>query len=76
MAMATCANRPAAGMPLSIICAGMGAAWIVWQHAQAYLPRMWRSTKNWAGTQSSCSLTSSPMRLKAWPQAQCVAPMS
>ena len=40
----------------------MGAEEIVWQHAQAYLPRMWRSTKNWAGTQSSCSLTSSPMR--------------
>jgi hypothetical protein len=26
-------------MPLSIICAGIGAAWTVWQHAQAYLPR-------------------------------------
>ncbi len=63
-------------MPLSIICAGIGAAWIVWQHAQAYLPRMWRSTKNCAGTQSSCSLTSSPMRLRAWPQAQWVASIS
>ena len=63
-------------MPLSMICAGIGAAWIVWQHAQAYLPRMWRTTKNCAGTQSSCSLASSPTRLKAWPQAQWVCSSS
>ena len=62
--MATWASRPASGMPLSISWAGMGAAWTVRQHAQAYLPRRWRRTKNWAGTPSSCSLTSSPMRLK------------
>ena len=49
---------------------------LVWQHAQAYLPRMWRSTKNCAGTQPCCSLTSSPMRLKAWPQVQCVGSIS
>ena len=36
---------------------------------------MWRSTKNWAGTPSSGSLTSSSMHLKAWPQAQCVTPI-
>ena len=63
-------------MPLSIICAGIGAAWIVWQPAQAYLPRMWRSTKNWAGTQSSCSLSSSPMRLRGWPEVQWAASIS
>jgi hypothetical protein len=37
---------------------------------------MWRNTKNWAGTQSSCSLTSSPMRFKTWPQAQWVSGIS
>lgn len=64
--MITCASRPSTGMPLLMIWAGMLAAMTVWQQTQVYLPRMWRCTKNWAGTQSSCSLISSPMRFKAW----------
>jgi hypothetical protein len=60
------------GTPLSIICAGMGSAWRVWQQAQVYLPRMWRFTKNCAGMQSDCSLISSLMRCRGWPQLHTV----
>ena len=38
-------------------------------YRQAHLPRMWRCTKHCAGTKSSRSLTSCPMRCIGWPQS-------
>jgi hypothetical protein len=57
------------GTPLSMICGATGSCTRRWQHLRAHLPRMWRCTKNSAGTTSSRSLTSSPTRTMACPQS-------
>jgi hypothetical protein len=46
----TWASRLVVGMPLSMTCASTGACVMVWQWAQAHLPRMWRSTLKTPGT--------------------------
>ena len=45
-----CATKPAAGMPLSMICGATGSCTSSSQQRQTHLPRMWRCTKNCAGT--------------------------
>ena len=46
---------------------GTGAAVTVSHARQAYWGRIWRCTKNWAGSTSSCSLISSPILTKSRP---------
>jgi len=49
-------------------CGGTGAMWIPSRQAgQAYVGRTWRSPRSRAGTNSSCSALSSPMRPSARP---------
>jgi len=65
----TWARSPGPGRPFSIGWGGAGAVTTPSsQLRQAQLPRTVWSTKNEAGTYSSCSLTSSPMRARAPPQ--------
>jgi hypothetical protein len=60
---------PARARTAPAIARSGAAVWLtVPQLRQAYLGRRIRTTRNWAGTQSSISLTISPMLCKAQPQ--------
>jgi len=62
--------RPGPGMPLAITLAGgAAAATCSWQQGHAYLGRTCSRMNSDAGTYSSCSLTSSPMRCLSAPHS-------
>ena len=67
--MTVWACSPGVGMALSKTCGAAGSCTINWQHRQAHLPRIWRCTKNCAGTMSRRSLMSSPTRTIGLPHS-------
>jgi hypothetical protein len=71
MLTSTCATVASVGMPPRISRADAGACMTpAVRERQAYLKRRVTMTRNWAGTMSSRSETSSPMQCRQPPQAQ------
>gem|GEM_PF-6752316 len=63
-------NRPGPGNPFSIgLLGGAATATCSWQQRQAYFQRTCSSTFSTAGTNSSCSLRSQPIRCRCSPHS-------
>jgi hypothetical protein len=73
LATSTWTRRSVVGSPLSMTCGAPGACWMVSQHLQTHLLRMWRSTVHTPGWKSSFSATSLPTRCTGVPQPQVVS---